>query len=179
MVNAAPVVPPISQYPTNVPEPVIELLVMVIAYVAPAAILGVVIVIDPTLPFNVAVVVPDVDCGFSRSPVPAVVPTKLPFVAVIAPKVAVSEVEAVSDPVTAVLPVAFPMLVAPVPPVPMVVTPAPEVLMPTVPVTEVVPVVTVNPLAAVMLVVDAIDPGAMNVAGTENVSVLVPPVVVN
>ena len=107
--------------------------------------------------------------------------TKFPFVAVIFPAVAVKLVEAVKEPVTAVFPVAFPILTAPVPPVPIVVTAAPEALILAVPtwvrparvvapvtprvVPTVAEVVTVKEVPAVRVVVEAIDQGAVKIAG--------------
>lgn len=73
---------------------------------------------------------------------PAVPRTRLPFVAVIAPSVAVSVVEAVREPVMVELPV----IAAP-------------------------PAETVRPVAAVIVVVEAIEPGAMKVLGTLKVIV--------
>lgn len=95
------------------------LLVIVIAKVAPAAILGVVIVICPTRPFSVAVVVPEVVAELSKIPLPAVDETKFPAVAVILPEVAVMLVPAFTAPAVAVT---FPVVaVTPVPPVTVVV----------------------------------------------------------
>jgi len=145
MVRAAPVVPPVNQYPHCVEEPAIEVLEIVIENVAPAAMEGVVIVTCPTRPFRVAVVVPDTVVDVNWNPLPAVEETKFPFVAVMFPSVAVRLVEAVRDPVTAVFPVAFPIFTAPVPPVPIVVTADPEVLMFVVPVMAAPPADTVSP----------------------------------
>jgi hypothetical protein len=109
-------------------------------------------------------------------------------------------VAVLNEPVNTVLPVAFPRFRAPVPPVLIVVTPAPEVLrliVPfaviearvIVPVTAKVPPIVAFPVTAafpptarsvpaVMVVVDAIDPGAMKAAGIEKVIVAPAPAVV-
>lgn len=142
-------------------------------------------VTDPNEFAPAAVVVPTL---VLKTLFPAVPNTKFPFVAVIAPSVAVREVEAVREPVTAVFPVALPIFTAPVPPVPIVVTPAPDAFKLAVPtcvnaasvVAPVTPSVvpTVAEVPAANVVVEAIDPGATNVDGTERVSVLPDPVVV-
>ena len=86
---------------------------------------------------------------------PAVPNTKLPFVAVIAPSVAVSVVAAVIEPNVALI------------------FPADATRL---------PVVTVSPVPAVIVVVDAIvvvatmEPGAVNATGIDNVIVLTDPV---
>jgi hypothetical protein len=163
--------------------------------VAPAAILGVVIVTWPERPLRVAVVVPEAVPELRTIPLPAAVETKFPAVAVILPRVAVNVVVAVNEPVTAVLPVALPIRVAPVPPVPIVVMPAPVTLIFVAPVcvraprvvrppvaVNVVPitaeVVTARDVPDVNVVVEAMLPGAMNTAGIVNVIVLPDPAVV-
>jgi hypothetical protein len=85
---------------TCVDDPVIALLVRVKAKVAPAAILGVVIVICPTRAFNVPEVVPATVPGVKIIPVPAVDATKLPSVAIMFPRVEVMDVPTVAEVVT-------------------------------------------------------------------------------
>ena len=91
---------PTNVYMIWVVEPVIEVLVIVNASVAPAAIEIPVKVQAPDLPLHVTEpdAAPDPVAGDKTIPLPAALDTKFPFVAVMFPKVAVTVVVAVNDP---------------------------------------------------------------------------------
>jgi hypothetical protein len=103
-VTAAPFVPPVSPYKICVVEAVTAEFVIVKVNWAPATIEGVVIVICPDLPFNVAEVVPEAVPEFNTIPSPAAELTKLPLVAVMLPVVAVIPVPPVNVVVEAIEP---------------------------------------------------------------------------
>ena len=132
--------------------------------------------------------VPDAVPEFKTNPVPAVEATKFPLVAMIFPRVevivvpAIIEVPALTWPAVATI---FPVVeVIPVPAVivvPADIEPRVALIFPAeatiLPVVEVMPVPAVTVVVAtiavpeVIVVVEAIDPGAMNAAGIERVTV--------
>ena len=139
-------VAPCRLYSTWVPDPVIAEFVIVRVRSAPPAMLTVLNTAIPALELRTSgeAAAPEAVLELKRNPVPAVDPTKFPFVAVTAPSVAVTVVAEVIDPTVVEM---FPADAT------------------------ILPVVAVIPVPPVSVVTEAIDPGAMKVEGIVKVTV--------